>query len=704
MYFMRINEFPIFKINRNIYNNQNTTTYFGVTCPNLAALKQDTVSFKGNVLKKSDFKGSDLAVIERYKPNIQQFKKKEDLQTFAESKINELKEKDFGGRQEETKIQRKAMLKEWFDYVIKENDAYSNTQRLIILSAITKDLKSNNDNIPDVLNKGVLAQTVTDLEVRLKSNPKDNFDFHKMYKNNLRVSIMEDSSTSETMTGWVVIPSKENDPKNFEKNVEKLKTLSHNSWCTKSYNAEPYLSEGDFHVYLENGQPKLGVRFNGQKVHEIQGEKNNGRIPIKYLETFKEHEKEYNMQLGYNAKNEVRNAEAVKVESQKVKQELGSAIELKNIDDAIKIFDYVGIKVEKKEDKLVISEYRQPDKSNRFNFEDLGIDENNLLQYVTKINGRADFRYSNITDFGQLQGIGGYVEVNDKKLFKKLFDKLDLLEGVNLHELKKAIKAKDTEKILNSIGIKTEKDVFGKLTISEYKHPFKSLSFSDLGINENDLFKDIKAIEGDINLSAFRITKLGALQRIGGNADFRASDVKNLGKLQTIGGNAEFAYTWIKSLGNLKSIGGNAVFFDSEIACLGDLQSIGGDVDFECCCKLKTLGKLQSIGGKANFRYTFFTNLGNLQSIGGDANFSDSQITNLGKLKSIGGNARLFRCKLNEKDFDNIIVEKGVQDDDAQASKKEQSKPPQQLEQPQSVCIEKHTFWSRIISLFKNVF
>ena len=217
MHFMRINEFPIFKINRNIYNNQNTTTYFGFTCPNLAALKQDTVSFKGLVLKKSDFKGSDLAVIERYKPNIQQFKSKEDLQTFAEGKVNELKEKNFGGRQQETKVQRKAMLKEWFDYVIKENDAYSNTQRLIILSAITKDLKPSNDAIPPVLNKGTLAQTVTELEEKLKVNPKENFDFNKMYQNNLRTSLMKDFSTGETMTGWVVIPSKKHDSKNFKK-------------------------------------------------------------------------------------------------------------------------------------------------------------------------------------------------------------------------------------------------------------------------------------------------------------------------------------------------------------------------------------------------------------------------------------------------------------------------------------------------------
>ena len=60
------------------------------------------------------------------------------------------------------------------------------------------------------------------------------------------------------------------------------------------------------------------------------------------------HQQECGMELSYNAQNEVKNAEAVYIELQKVKRELGSAIELKTIDDAIKIFDYAGIKAEKK--------------------------------------------------------------------------------------------------------------------------------------------------------------------------------------------------------------------------------------------------------------------------------------------------------------------------------------------------------------------
>ena len=154
-----------------------------VSCPNLSPLKKDTVSFKGSGLKKSDFDGMDLYIIEKNKYNVQQLKSKEDLPKFAKQDVDKLITKDYGGRQEETRIQRKAMLKEWFDYVTKENDAYSNAQRLVILSAITKDLKPNNDNIPLILNKGVLADTVFELEERLKSNPKDVFDFNKVYQN-----------------------------------------------------------------------------------------------------------------------------------------------------------------------------------------------------------------------------------------------------------------------------------------------------------------------------------------------------------------------------------------------------------------------------------------------------------------------------------------------------------------------------------------
>lgn len=254
-----------------------------ITYPYLAPLQHDTVSF--GAMKKKQFEGVDFAVVEKFKAPIEKFNSNDDLQNWAGDKANAIANKNFGGRQNETKFQRKAILKEWTDYVFNENDAYKNTTALLILNAITKDLEPDNDNIPPVLNKGVLADCIYEIDKNTKSDPKYRFDLNKMYQNKLRAFYMDDTDTNtgETATKWIVIPSKVHDPENFEANVEKLKALSYKTWCTKSNNAEPYLAKGDFHVYLENGKPKLEVRFVGDEIQEIQGEQNNNKIPWQTL-------------------------------------------------------------------------------------------------------------------------------------------------------------------------------------------------------------------------------------------------------------------------------------------------------------------------------------------------------------------------------------------------------------------------------------
>ena len=326
-----------------------------VNYPNLAPLTRDTISF--GAMKKSAFEGIDLAVVQKFKAPIEKFNSNENLQNWAKDMAKTIADKDYVGRQLETKIQRKAMLKYWSDYVFNENDAYTNTTALLILDAITKDLGPDNNNIPPVLNKGVLADCIDEIDKNIKNNPKYQFDLNKMYQNKLHAFYMDDieTNTGETATKWVVIPSKEHDPYNFEANVEKLKTLSYKSWCTKSFNAEPYLAKGDFHVYLENGKPKLGVRFVDDEIEEIQGERNNNRIPIDYFDVIENHLSENNLKLTYYAKDEINSAERAKKEIAKIKRNLKEAIKNKDIK---KIYRYFGIDVkEEKDGYLIISKY-----------------------------------------------------------------------------------------------------------------------------------------------------------------------------------------------------------------------------------------------------------------------------------------------------------------------------------------------------------
>ena len=114
-------------------------------------------------------------------------------------------------------------------------------------------------------------------------------------------------------TKWVVIPSLKNGSENFEKNVEKLKMLSYRTWCTKTSQAEKYLKNGDFHIFMKNGEPKLCLKFFKNSIVEIQGEKNDNIIPIEYLDILQEHiSKLDNTFLIERVKNNLKTAESLR--------------------------------------------------------------------------------------------------------------------------------------------------------------------------------------------------------------------------------------------------------------------------------------------------------------------------------------------------------------------------------------------------------
>ena len=603
-----------------------------ITTTILAPLQHDTVSF--GAMKKKQFEGVDFAVVEKFKPPIEKFNSNDDLQNWAGDKANAIANKNFGGRQKETKFQRKAILKEWSDYVFKENDAYKNTTALLILNAITKDLEPDNDNIPPVLNKGVLADCIYEIDKNTKSDPKYRFDLNKMYQNKLRAFYMDDTDTNtgETATKWIVIPSKVHDPENFEANVEKLKALSYKTWCTKSNNAEPYLAKGDFHVYLENGKPKLGVRFVGDEIQEIQGEQNNNKIPWQYFDVIEKHINENLFKLTENAENEITSAKKIKNEIDKIKADLKDAI--KN-NDTKTIFNYLGI--DAKEDKdgyLTISKYEQP--SSNFTFNDLGIDENKMLLKVKIIDGDGDFRFSQVTNLGNLESIGGDAVFTDSQLTN--LGKLKSIGG-NVYFNHSMITDLGNLKSIGGNAIVTDSQLtnLGKLKSIDGNVYFNHSMITDLG--------DLEYIGGNAIFTASQLTNLGKLKSIGGDAVFTDSQLTNLGKLKSIGGDAVFTDSQLTDLGYLKTIKGTAYYTRSMVKDLGDLESIGKKAYFNNS-QITNLGKLKSIGGYADFSNSQVTDLANLESIDGDADFSDSQVITLGKLKSIGGKAIFYNSRI----------------------------------------------------------
>ena len=472
--------------------------------------KTQPVSFKA--MKKADFRGIDFAVVEKFKAPIEKFDVIADFQNWAGNLVEKIKNTNFLGRQAETIAQRKGMLKDWFNYVIEENGAYTKAIQLLILSAITKNLGKKDDNLPPTLNKGVLADCVSDLNKELEKDKKVQFDFNKMYQNKLRAFYSEDTKTGESGTKWVVIPSKEHDPENFEANVEKLKSLSHKVWCTKSFNAEPYLRDGDFRVFLENGEPKIGIRFVGNKIQEIQGEKNDSIIPLDYLETVEKQIKNENLFLNYNAKNEISRTKELKNTIDEIKENLSDAIKNK---DAKTIFNYFGITTEVTPNKqLIISEYHQP--SSTISYESLGIDENFLIENVSKILGNANFVDSNIKSLTNLEEIGGNVDFKNSNI-------------TNL----------------------------GKLTSIGGNVDFSLSNIKDTG--------DLISIGGYTNFSNSNIEKIIKLKEIGRWACFINSKILDLSSLEIIKGNLNLNNSKVEHLGKLKNILGDVYLGKSNI-------------------------------------------------------------------------------------------------------------------------------------------
>ncbi len=386
--------------------------------PKLNQLPYDTVSF--TAMKKSQFKGIDLAVVNMFNAPIEQYSENQDLQCFCTGLIDKIINKNYKGRTFVTSIRREAILNEWYKYVL-DKDRYTKSNALFVLYGITKDLKDNDDRLPFELDKEVLSTTLKEINEEYIKNPKAQINFKKVYQKNLFLKANKNSDIA-TKTGWIVIPSQKHDSENFYDNVKKLQSISCHNWCTTGYNAKPYLENGDIHIYLENGKSKICVRFDDDIIEEIQGEKNDSQIPLKYLEIALDYIKGH--KLDKDVHTEMKNAKKLIEEINKLRQKIAP----KDFCDLStkEILELFGIDVYEDEDKkLIISEYKQP--SLDFTFGDLGIDENKMFEDIKEIELDADFEYSDLTNLSTLQRIGGNAYFMNSKI--KTADNLRHIEG-----------------------------------------------------------------------------------------------------------------------------------------------------------------------------------------------------------------------------------------------------------------------------------
>lgn len=662
----------------NSFNTKYTNNHLQRTQASRTSLcGKDVVSF--GAMKKSQFKGFELSVVESFVLPIEKYPNKQYFNHWVDSKIQDIISADYPGRAKDTNDKRKHIINEWYDYLTSEDEVYSKSQILMILTSLTKKLGHKDEKLPPALNKIVLAETVHQLKKELQLNPRRQFDFNKIYLSNLRSFYLKNNEHSGKTMQWIIIPSQFKDPQNFDSNVNMLKTLSHRNWCTKNSSARPYLSQGDFHILLENGLPQLCLRLVGDSIKEIQGASNDNKIPLSSFDEFNRHIDVNKFSIKLQAMKTIKSAQDAKKALDKAKSVLKEPID--NLDYE-KILNYFGINtVKNTKGEFILSSYKQP---TYFTFKDLGIDENELFKNVIKIDGDADFSYSSLTDLGKLKSIigsasfsnsritdlGSLEYINENASFKDSeVCNLDKLKAVGNHAIFENSLVQSLGN-LNEIGgnaVFSKSDVLdlGKLELVGGK--------ADFSYSKIRHMKNLKTITGDAIFSACNIESLGKLSCIGGNAVFNYSSVGDLGDLSVITKNADFSCATVNDFSNLKYIQGDADFSCSNIKTLSNLTEIAGNVDFTRA-KISDLGKLEKILGNADFSYSKIKSLGRLKQIqgdalfissdvsdlsalsyiGGDANFTNSCVSSIGCLKEVGKNVYIKGSKFDLDDFLNI--------------------------------------------------
>ena len=498
-------------------------------------IKQAGLDLTFTAMKPNQFKGFDYACVRKFKAPVEKFNSINDFNQWAKDRFSRIQGLEYRARDDEITVQRRSMLEEWAGYL--QLYVTIPSACLIAIESLTRNLKKNTDTLPPVLNKTIVNETFDNLQHNLNKDKNYQFNFNKIYEENLQTQFGEDNLNK---TGWIVIPSKIHDSKNFEYNVHKLKTLSAKTWCTKNIQGEIYLAEGDFNLYLENGKTKYCLRFQGNSIIEIQNERNDTKIDYQCFKEISKYVKANKFSLSSMAKVKFDEAETKFSHIEGIDDSLYPAIIKNNTEEILYLLGYKPQKLT--DGTLSIEEYCQPSKY--FTFEELGIDEDKLLADICEIRGNAFFENSTAQTTGNIKYIGGDLDCGNSQL-------------------------QSTEKV-EKVG-------------------------GDLNLNNSQIKSTgkIKEIGGNAYLDNSYITDLKEIERIGGSL-FLNKNTTTLGNLKSIGRDVNFNVRHL-SLGNLENVGGD-VYIGEGVYSLGSLREIGGDFDI-ADSKLTHPGNLEFIKG-----------------------------------------------------------------------------------------------------------
>ena len=375
----------------------------------------DSVSF--GAIKKNRLTNYQRLCANYFKAPLEKFDTHEDLRQWAREGLAQTMELNkYEAIDELDSKERMKRLGEWKEFLTQDDEMKEYpTLAFYVADSITKDLYPETKNFPPLFDKDTFRHVIQEIDKILNKDPKAIMNFKKKYQECLRekvlksVEIIEDHSKKARKSFWVRIPSKENDPDNYEKNLRNLNILSCESWCTKGHFADKYLQKGDFYIYIDKKLPEISVRLEDRRVKEVRDRNHSNKVGLCYYDALKflAHEKQLDeFVMG------IQDLKYRKSQVDLAKSIIQEDIDTKNFANILR---FAGIEVKKLEDGLLeLSTFQAPSKD--YTYKDLGIDENEMFRHIGSIKGNANFQGTQVTKLGALKSVGGYAFLGGSKL------------------------------------------------------------------------------------------------------------------------------------------------------------------------------------------------------------------------------------------------------------------------------------------------
>ena len=172
--------------------------------------------------------------------------------------------------------------------------SFSNSEnpaiQYILLKYVFGTTSSKDKSPPVPYNPTATNQLLNKIKTEEENNMKNFSSLAKNYKSSLSkyAEINLRSITTSSGKKWLVIPSLDEEPENYEKNIGLLISLSSKQWCTSGDSmARTHLKKGKFYILVDEdssgtSKGEIAVRMVNDSVVELRGTKEGQKFSTTY--------------------------------------------------------------------------------------------------------------------------------------------------------------------------------------------------------------------------------------------------------------------------------------------------------------------------------------------------------------------------------------------------------------------------------------